>query len=150
MKNRVTHLQRWSMVGLTLAFAAATLLGIATATWGLVIFAGLMFAVMLYGTWWTFQQPLRPRTHFERFEDALMWRTLLCLVGGGLLIWVASVLLPSIVLVGLIFGWLGISAYFASKLRSRYEAIAAYKRRVGYQDPTKSEPHVSTPDQAGQ
>jgi hypothetical protein len=83
------------------------------------------------------RQGVRQPSAFERFESRLFTRVILIVFGGGVAVALLhragydglAVILLVIVLTA--------SLYSASKLRSRDETSAGYKRRIGYRDPER-------------
>ena len=83
----------------------------------------------------TLRQGVRRSTPIERFESRRFSRVVLLLFGGGvavaLLQW-AGYQGAALIVLALV---LAAGLYSASKLRSRTETSAGYKRRVGYREP---------------
>ncbi len=78
----------------------------------------------------------RKSTPFEKFEGRLTRWAFGIFLGGAAALGFGHKWLFSMPLLGLAATavWLGASIYAVSRLRSRYESVGAYKRRVHYSE----------------
>jgi hypothetical protein len=142
MNKAVTWGQRLRLLGLALALSAAAGLGLANGVWGLAILGGLLALAFWVAAWQAFALPLRPRTHYERFEARYDRRVDMILIGGlaGLLL-AYYVFQPNPILLGVAMAvWLAVLVYSIRQARWRGEGVnespEAYRKRMGYIPPS--------------
>lgn len=144
MPKQPTMAELIGVIVLTSVFCISTL-----AAWRTGAYLALMVMVplALLGLWGIvdmMRQGIRQPTAFEHFEARLLMRFGVLIVGGGVAVFLlaragypggATLLLLVVLLTGLVS---------ASKLRSKSETSAGYKRRVHYhppEQPQQSNPH---------
>jgi hypothetical protein len=107
------------------------------------VIVGLIFAWIAYDIVAVLRQGFRQQDHFEKFEIRQLFRFILVLFGGLLLMLLSRLVMwpgdiePTKIMVGLIGMsiWLVFTTYSASRLRGRRESKAAYQRRLDYKEP---------------
>lgn len=130
-----TYAEFLGALALTICFAVGTY-----SAWQSGSYLALMVMVplTLLSAWGTLDMArygTRPATSFEKFEQKLMLRLCLILVGGGGLITVLNWAGYSTAMLLVIFVVLVAVLYTANQLRRRNESLSSYKERVGYKEP---------------